>query len=146
MNVKNFVLSYYKNSIENFHIQKLDKVTEAQKPHTHEYFQIYFIAKGSLEHYVENEFAHLNQGDMFIIPPGLTHYISPSSNTVFYSLSFMEGLLKKFGFKRYQKFPLHDVSIDEVDKAVKQMHVTGDYIQKGMQKAPMRKSGRGGRR
>ena len=46
MNVKNFVLSYYKNSAENFHIQKLDKVSEAQKPHTHEYFQIYFISKG----------------------------------------------------------------------------------------------------
>lgn len=60
--------------------------------------------------------------------------------------SFMEGLLKKFGFKRYQKFPLHDVSIEEVDKAVKKMHVTGDYVQKGMQKAPMKKNGRGGRR
>ncbi len=95
MNIKNFVLSYYKNSTENFHIQKLDKVTEAQKPHTHEYFQIYFIAKGSLEHYVENESAHLNQGDMFILPPGVTHYISPSPSTVFYSLSFMEELFKE---------------------------------------------------
>ena len=95
MNIKNFVLSYYKNSTENFHIQKLDKVTEAQKPHTHEYFQIYFIAKGSLEHYVENESAHLNQGDMFILPPGVTHYIFPSPNTVFYSLSFMEDLFKE---------------------------------------------------
>ena len=52
MNVKNFVLSYYENSTKNFHIQKLDKVTEAQMPHTHEYFQIYFISKGTLEHYV----------------------------------------------------------------------------------------------
>ena len=95
MDIKNFVLSYYKNSIENFHIQKLDKVTEAQKPHTHEYFQIYFIAKGDLEHYVENESAHLNQGDMFIIPPGVTHHISFSSNTVFYALSFMEDLFKE---------------------------------------------------
>ena len=75
MNIRNFVLSYYENSTENFHIQKLNKVTEAQKPHTHEYFQIYFISKGSLEHNVENESAHLNQGDMFIIPPGVTHYI-----------------------------------------------------------------------
>lgn len=93
MNIKNFVLPYYENSTENFHIQKLDKVTEAQNPHTHEYFQIYFISKGTLEHYIENESAHLNQGDMFIIPPGITHYISPSPNTVFYSLSFTEDLL-----------------------------------------------------
>ena len=92
MNVKNFVLSYYKNSTENFHIQKLDKVTEAQKPHTHAYFQIYFISKGSLTHYVEDESARLSQGDMFILPPGVTHYIFPSDGTVFYSLSFTEGI------------------------------------------------------
>ena len=92
MNVKNFVLSYYGNSTENFHIQKLDKVTEAQNPHTHEYFQIYFVSKGRLKHHVENESAHLTQGDMFIIPPGVTHYITPSDNTVFYSFSFMEEL------------------------------------------------------
>lgn len=95
MDVKNFVLSYYENSAENFHIQKLDKVTEAQKPHTHEYFQIYFISKGSLVHHVENESAHLNQGDMFILPPGVTHYITPSHNTVFYSFSFMEELFSE---------------------------------------------------
>lgn len=90
MNVKNFVLSYYENSAENFHIQKLDKVTEAQKPHTHDYFQIYFVSKGSLRHHVETETAYLGQGDMFIIPPGAKHCISPSPSTVFYSISFME--------------------------------------------------------
>ena len=95
MNVKNFVLSYYENTADNFHIQKLSKVTEAQKPHTHEYFQIYFIAKGTLLHHVENASAYLNQGDMFIIPPGVTHYISPSPNTVFYSFSFMEDLFSE---------------------------------------------------
>lgn len=93
MNAKNFVLSYYKNSTEDFHIQKLDKTTEAKEPHTHEFFQIYFISKGGLEHYVENESAHLNQGDMFIIPPGVTHYIYPKPHTVFYSFSFMENFL-----------------------------------------------------
>lgn len=101
MDVKNFVLSYYKNSAENFHIQKLGKVTEAQNPHTHEYFQIYFISKGSLCHHVEDTSAQLNQGDMFIIPPHVTHYISPSPNTVFYSFSFMESLLAGQGSGSY---------------------------------------------
>ena len=45
MDIKNFVLSYYQNSTKYFHVQKLDTVTEAQKPHTHEYFQIYYIRK-----------------------------------------------------------------------------------------------------
>lgn len=89
MNIKNFVLSYYKNASEDFHIQKTENTIEARKPHTHEYFQIYFITKGSLLHYVENEFSTLSHGDMFIIPPGKTHYITPEKDTVFYSFSFM---------------------------------------------------------
>lgn len=93
MDIKNFVLSYYKNSTEGFHIHKVEKTSEAQKPHTHEYFQIYFILKGSLEHHVENDSAQLNQGDMFIIPPATVHYISPKVGTVFYSFSFMEDFL-----------------------------------------------------
>mgnify|MGYP003304564378 CR=1 FL=1 len=92
MDIKNFVLSYYDNSTENFHIQKLSKVTEAQKPHTHDYFQIYFISKGTLEHHIKESSAQLNQGDMFIIPPGAVHYITPKPNTVFYVFSFMEEL------------------------------------------------------
>lgn len=92
MNARNFVLSYYKNSADDFHIQKTETTTEAQKPHSHDYFQIYFISKGGMKHHVENESAKLNQGDMFIIPPGVTHYITPMPNTIFYSFSFMESL------------------------------------------------------
>lgn len=52
---------------------------------------------------------------------------------------FVEGILKRLNFKRYQKMPLHDVSIAKVDEAVKDLGRTGDYVQKGMQKAPMKK-------
>ena len=53
---------------------------------------------------------------------------------------FVEGILKRLGFKRYQKLPLHDASIEEVDEAVRNLGKTNDYIQKGMQKAPMKKN------
>ena len=89
MDIKKFALSYYDNSLENFHIQKLEKAYEAKKPHTHEYFQIYYIANSSLSHFIENKSSKLHQGDMFIIPPGVMHYISPEDDTVFYSFSFM---------------------------------------------------------
>ena len=89
MDIKNFVLSYYSNSAKNFHIQKVEKAYEAKKPHTHEYFQIYYIAKGCLMHFMDNKSSKLSQGDMFIIPPGVVHYISPEPITVFYSFSFM---------------------------------------------------------
>lgn len=93
MNIKNFVLSYYKNSANDFHIQKTEKTYEAQKPHTHEYFQIYYIVRGSLVHFVEKNSSQLTHGDMFIIPPQRTHYIEPTEDTVFYSFSFMPDFL-----------------------------------------------------
>jgi len=89
MDIKNFVLSYYRNSAENFHIHKVESTFEARKPHTHDYFQIYYIIYGSLIHFVKNDSSTLSHGDMFIIPPGMTHYITPTSDAVFYSFSFM---------------------------------------------------------
>lgn len=47
---------------------------------------------------------------------------------------FIEGLLKRFGFKRYKKLPLHDVPIEELDIAVRNLKTTNDYIQYGMHK------------
>ena len=93
MDIKNFVLSYYNNAVENFHIQKVEQAYEAKKPHTHEYFQIYYIVKGSLKHFLENKSSTLYQSDMFIIPPKVVHHISPEPNTVFYSFSFMPDFL-----------------------------------------------------
>ena len=47
-------------------------------------------------------------------------------------------MLKRFGFKRYQKLPLHGSSIEDVDAAVKNLGKTNDYQQKGMQKKAMK--------
>ncbi len=93
MDIKNFVLSYYKNSSPDFHIHKVEESVEAQKPHKHEYFQIYYITKGSLTHIVENKASCLSHGDMFILPPKTIHYIIPDKEAVFYSFSFMSDFL-----------------------------------------------------
>ncbi len=95
MDIKNFILSYYKNSQENFHIHKVENPLEARKPHTHDYFQIYYITKGRLVHFLENESSNLSRGDMFIIPPGVMHHIMPDKNAVFYSFSFMPGFIEQ---------------------------------------------------
>ncbi len=92
MNIKNFVLSYYKNASDGMHIHRLEQVTEAVKPHTHIYFQIYYVFRGNLTHYVGDISSHLSRGDMFIVPPGITHYIAMEADTVFYSFSFMPDI------------------------------------------------------
>lgn len=93
MDIKNFVLTYYKNAADGIHIQLVEKSVEAQKPHTHEYFQIYYVIKGKLVHFTENDKSTLSQGDMFIIPPGRTHFIREAENAQFYSFSFMRESL-----------------------------------------------------
>jgi len=89
MNVKNFVLSYYKNALEDFHIQRVEKPIEAKKPHCHEYYQIYFVEKGVVSHYIESTCTDMVTGDVFIIPSGVLHRIEVGKDTAFYSVSFM---------------------------------------------------------
>ncbi len=93
MDYKHFVLGYYKNASDGIHIQRVIHANEAKKMHSHEYFQIYYLEKGSLIHHIADSSAKLVAGDMFIIPPGVTHRISDNEGCVFYSLSFMSGAL-----------------------------------------------------
>ncbi|MBR2343031.1 MAG: AraC family transcriptional regulator [Clostridia bacterium] len=96
MDIKNFALSYYKNSDEGFHIQRVEKSTAAREPHSHDYFQVYYVIRGVLTHHLEGQTSQLLRGDMFIVPPGAVHYISAEGEAVFYSLSFMESFIAKF--------------------------------------------------
>lgn len=91
MDIMNFTLSYYKNALEDFHIQRIEKPREAKKLHQHEYYQIYYIEKGTLSHYVDNTCTGMVAGDMFIIPPHVSHRIEEGETIAFYSISFMEN-------------------------------------------------------
>jgi len=89
LNIRNFVLSYYGNDIDGIHIQKIDKPKEAKELHTHPYYQIYYVEKGTLTHCADNCSSQLLAGDVFIIPPGTVHKIMNNDDVTFYSLSFM---------------------------------------------------------
>ncbi len=90
MNVKKFVLSYYKNATDDFYITRISSPKEALKLHSHNYFQIYYVISGRLTHHLENTMAELTAGDIFILPPNRAHYIeTPDGEVDFYSLSFM---------------------------------------------------------
>jgi AraC-like DNA-binding protein len=90
MNVKKFVLSYYSNATDNFHITRISSPKEALNLHRHNYFQIYYMISGKLVHHLESSTAELTAGDIFILPPNQPHYIEiPAGDVDFYSLSFM---------------------------------------------------------
>jgi len=89
MDIKTFVLSYYSNATEDFHIKMIDKPQGALSLHSHNYYQIYYLKSGKLIHHLENADAELKARDVFIIPPNLPHYIETASRDVcFYSISF----------------------------------------------------------
>ena len=90
MDVKKFVLSYYKNAADGFHIARFTAPKEALKPHNHEYFQIYYVVGGIITHHLDTGTATLSAGDIFILPPNKPHYIETEGKGVdFYSMSFM---------------------------------------------------------
>jgi len=93
MDIKNFILSYYSNATEGVHIQKVTNSAVAQKPHTHEYFQVFYVIEGHLTHYVGETSSTLYRGDMTIIPPNKQHHIGPTDDgTAFFSFSFMPSI------------------------------------------------------
>lgn len=93
MHIRNFVLSFYPNTADGVHIQRVERPREAREYHTHEYYQIYYIAKGSLTHHLSDTAVRLSRGDMFLIPPGVTHKIQDDDGILFYSLSFTPQVL-----------------------------------------------------
>ncbi len=100
MDIKKFVLSYYKGAAKDFHISRITNPTEALKLHTHSYFQIYYINSGKMTHYLETGSAHLSHGDVFILPPDVPHYIKVEEGKVdFYSLSFIPEMFFAAGEK-----------------------------------------------
>lgn len=95
MKKKHFVISYYKNADCGIHIQKIENSTEATMPHSHSYFQIYYIVRGSLTHTTETGTSRLAVGDAFIVPPGRSHSIREPENALFYTFSFTEESLNQ---------------------------------------------------
>ena len=90
MNNKKFVLSYYQNATDDFHVTRITEPREALELHSHDYFQMYYVLGGRLLHHVENSTAELVAGDVFILPPNVPHYIEKREEKVdFYVLSFM---------------------------------------------------------
>ena len=85
---RRFIINYYKDADSGIHIQKITDAVKAHTPHSHEYYQIYYILTGSLDHTTKDETATLKKGDAFIIPPGASHSISRVKNAEFYTLSF----------------------------------------------------------
>ena len=95
MDIRKFVLAYYKDAEEDFYITRINDPVDTLNLHMHEYYQAFYVISGSMTHHVGEGTAELSAGDVFILPPNLPHYIDAERGKVdFYALSFMPGFLR----------------------------------------------------
>ena len=86
-------MDYFNTENRNYHIYKIQGSEVAEKPHYHDYFQVCFVARGSIIHGQQQNSVTLGHGDAFIIPPGYSHSLNfADKNTEIYSLSFDENM------------------------------------------------------
>lgn len=93
--MREYQLTEYENALSNFHIKCASDISRAQELHFHDYYQIYFIPKGSIMHRIGEETAELFAGDAAIIPPLTAHRIVESRNAMFYAVSFQATFLPR---------------------------------------------------
>lgn len=78
---------------QKYHIYRIGESKVSQQAHTHNFYQICYVAYGTVEHSQNNSTVTLTAGDAFIVPPGFVHQILfPDPDACLYSLSFQEDL------------------------------------------------------
>lgn len=91
---------------------KMYKLTYQQSlwTHCHDYFQIWYVAKGSFVHTVNNQVYEISKGDVFIIPPYTLHsvYIAPEFEIEIYGCEFMPCFVNE----RMQDMPVENSFFD----------------------------------
>ncbi len=69
-------------------IQYFNNSCKSEKPHSHPFFQVFFLIKGKLTHHINSLSADMSIGEMAIIPPNVPHCITLKNNPELYSFSF----------------------------------------------------------
>ncbi|ANY72587.1 AraC family transcriptional regulator [Paenibacillus ihbetae] len=78
--------------------------------HCHDYFQIWYVAKGALSHTVNNRTYQLTKGDIFVIPPFTLHSVTipKDGDYEIYGCEFMPSFVNE----RFEEFPEEEVFFD----------------------------------
>lgn len=64
---------FYRNRVENFFVDKLERNVSMTDSHYHPYFEIYFLLKGKCRTFVEHSLFYIEEGDILILPEGIIH-------------------------------------------------------------------------
>ena len=88
MMITNSIFPNYNDVDNDFFIQYIENSQRTEEPHTHPFFQVFFLIKGKLTHHINDLSANMSIGEIAIIPPNVLHQVYLEDDPVLYSLSF----------------------------------------------------------
>lgn len=95
MHSKQIPLQYYANAIPSFHIKKAINKSDGESVHYHDFYQIYFISRGTLTFYYLGKTKILGKCDVFIVPPQTAHRIEMGYGVELYSIAFLPSFFSE---------------------------------------------------
>lgn len=88
MSISKYKFPNYSDVADDIYIHYIENAQRTEEPHSHPFFQVFFLLNGKLTHHINGVSAHMSIGEMAIIPPNVVHNITLASNPTYYSLSF----------------------------------------------------------
>lgn len=101
MEAQKLSMDYYKGASDLLYVHSSSGSKEAQQLHVHDFYQIYYILRGDIAHWMRGQEIALGRGDTFIIPPGCEHNIvigAGKKQPLFFSFSFLPALFSDPAF------------------------------------------------
>ena len=97
---KHITLEHFQAEKRHYHIYKIQSTILAHLDHYHNYYQLCYVVRGEILHRQNFDAITLSAGDVFIVPPGLTHSLHlNNAYSEIYSLAFEESLFEP-GFRQ----------------------------------------------
>lgn len=98
--LKLITLELFQAEKRHYYIYKIRNTILAHQDHYHDYYQLCYVVSGEVLHCQNRDAITLSAGDVFIVPPGLTHSLHlNNAYSEVYSLAFKESLFEP-GFRQ----------------------------------------------
>lgn len=113
-------------------IYDLDGFVSGSSYHTHDYMQIWYVYRGSCDHYLNGEKHRMVKGDLFILPPYIVHKVIPVIESEIriigceFSAAFFDEKTKDFtNTEEFFDFAYIEPFLLSKEKIKPKLHLTG---------------------
>lgn len=90
------MIKNYVNYFPPFYFEKAKSAGDMPTMHYHDKYEIFYLAKGSKKHFIDDVFCELEEGDFAVIPRLVPHKTGSPKNAYRYLVYFDESFLDKW--------------------------------------------------